>query len=187
MRSAAAFEDKYRHDADPWNFRSSVYERGRYMQTMASLGRERYEYAFEPGCSIGELTVMLAGRCNRVLATEVSPSAAQRAVIRCADLPGVEIQCSDLKAAMPTGSFDLTVLSEIAYYFDTPEIAAMAERFAAHLVSGGELIAVHWLGHSPDHVLHGDEAHQVLLDTLPMMHVAGQRFAGFRIDRWVKP
>jgi Nodulation protein S (NodS) len=59
------FEGMYSGDPDPWDFEGSPYEQRKYSLTMASLPRPRYRFAFEPGCSIGVLTSMLAGRCNR--------------------------------------------------------------------------------------------------------------------------
>ena len=180
------FEAMYRRDRDPWRFRTSSYERRRYAQTMASLSQARYRYAFEPGCSIGELTALLAPRCDRVLATDVSLTAARLAVLKCAEFPGVEIQCADLRQSIPLGPFDLTLMSELGYYFEKDALAIFAQRLAARLADGGELIAVHWLGDSADHALHGDEVHQVLLGALPMRWIGGRRFEGFRIDSWKK-
>lgn len=181
-----SFEAMYQRDRDPWRFRTSWYERRRYAETMSTLGQPRYRYAFEPGCSIGELTTLLAARCDRVLASDVSLTAARLAVLRCAEFPGVEIQCADLRQSIPLGPFDLAVVSEIGYYFEKDALAYYARQLAARVAGGGELIAVHWLGSSADHALHGDEVHQVLLDELPMSWVAGRRFEGFRIDSWKK-
>jgi hypothetical protein len=73
--SREAFEERYRENPDPWNYHASAYERGKYQVTIDSLSRERFATAFEPACSVGELTAMLASRCNRLLATDVSESA----------------------------------------------------------------------------------------------------------------
>ena len=170
----------------PWKFRCSFYERRRFAQTMAMLSKERYRYAFEPGCSIGELTAMLAQRSDRVLATEASLTAARLTVLRCAEFPGVEVQCADLRQSMPLGPFDLAIMSELGCYFEPPMLACFSRQIAARLTDDGELIAVHWLGNSSGHALHGDEVHQVLLDALPMTWIGGRRHEGFRIDLWKK-
>lgn len=184
--TAANFEHRYSHQSDPWDFRTSVYERARYATTMAVLPRDRYAFAFEPGCSIGELTALLASRCERILATDVSATAVELARKRCNSLPNVRIECADVRDTILEVPADLIVLSEIAYYFDPEELARLAVRLGDALRQGGTLIAVHWLGRSPDHILHGDEAHEVLLQTLPLRHDICQRHDGFRLDRWTR-
>jgi hypothetical protein len=47
-------------------------------------------------------------------------------------------------------------------------------------------VAVHWLGHSPDHVLHGDDVHQVLEASLGLERTKNDRGPGFRINTWVR-
>jgi protein-L-isoaspartate O-methyltransferase len=186
MVSASAFEARYHSQEDPWNYRSSSYERTKYEITLRALSKERYAHAFEPGCSIGELTALLASRCDRLLATDIAPTAVVRARARCRELHNVQIECRDLRLRQPTGPFDLILLSEIAYYFDAQVLAEVAMRLNETLAAGGELIAVHWTGHSIDHWLHADEAHQVLHAKLRLDHTGGVRHPGFRIDCWSK-
>lgn len=181
-----AFERRYRADPDPWHFTTSAYERERYAITLKALTRGRYASAFEPGCSIGELTALLAPRCDRLLATDVSPTAVEKARRRCAEYKNVRIECGDLRTASLNAPLDLVVLSEVAYYFEEKQLEAIANRLAAAVDVGGTLLAVHWLGESVDHILHGDEAHEVLLRTLPLQHVMAQRHPGFRVDSWVR-
>jgi hypothetical protein len=57
---ADSFEALYHGNPDPWNFVGSAYERARYAATLAALPKSSYTSAFEPGCSIGELTARLA-------------------------------------------------------------------------------------------------------------------------------
>lgn len=188
--SADAFETRYRDNADPWNYKASPYERGKYQVTLESLSRPRYANAFEPACSVGELTAMLATRCGRLLATDVSETAVQRARLRCAGLHNVQIECRDLRSDFDQHTagkpFDLIVLSEVGYYFDVESLSALAQRLADTLCTNGELIAVHWRGHSSDHVLHGDEVHRCLQHALPLQHRLGEHRPGYRLDSWVK-
>lgn len=184
--SPFAFEQRYREHEDPWRFASSDYELNRYDTTVRNLRRARYSRAFEPGCSVGILTSRLAERCEEVVATEVAPSALARARARCAPFPNVRFELQDLGESMPEGRFDLVVLSEIGYYFDRDRLRAIATGLSASLESGGELIAVHWLGHSDDHVLHGDDVHAVLRDSLPLQQTSSARYAHFRLDSWMR-
>jgi len=184
--SQAAFEAKYRRYGDPWNFTASRYERDRYHLTLRSLMRARYRRAFEPACSIGVLTEALAGRCEELQAIDIAPSAVTTARTRCAALPGVKIWCADLAAQCPPGPFDLIVFSELGYYFPAPRLSEITRTLAATLEAGGEFIGVHWLGRSDDHLLHGDEVHEVLKAALPpaCTWVKGARYPGFRLDTW---
>ena len=58
--SRSYFEEIYREDADPWNFETSPYEHRKYGVTVASLPKPRYRSAYEPGCSVGVLSELLA-------------------------------------------------------------------------------------------------------------------------------
>jgi protein-L-isoaspartate O-methyltransferase len=188
--SPEAFESRYRENPDPWNYQASPYERGKYQVTVDSLSRPRFANAFEPACSVGELTAMLANRCGRVLATDVSQTAVAQARKRCAALHNVQIECRDLRSELPAQvagrQFDLIVLSEVGYYFDVESLAVIARRLTNALCPQGEFIAVHWRGHSADHVLHGDEVHRCLLDSLQLQHRLSDHHPGFRLDSWLK-
>ena len=182
----AAFEAMYAEDSDPWQFATSAYEQRRYDLTAASLLRKRYRRAFEPGCSIGELTRRLAARCDRVEAIDVAPSAVARAKRRCAPWPNVGIDVGAVPADWPAGTFDLIVLSEIGYYFDEPGLGGLRHRAVASLEPGGTLVAVHWRGSSAAHVLHGDQVHACLHAGTGLRAAGRYRDDGFVLDLWIR-
>jgi SAM-dependent methyltransferase len=184
--SQAAFEAKYRQSGDPWNFTGSRYELDRYELTLRSLMRNHYRRAFEPGCSVGVLTAALAERCDEVQAFDIAPSAVATARTRCANFPRVTICSADLATQCPEGPFDLIVFSELGYYFKEAQLRRIAESLGARLEAGGELIGVHWLGISEDHLLHGDQVHAILKDALvkSCAWIKGARHPGFRLDTW---
>ena len=179
-----SFEAMYRRSDDPWDFATSAYEQRRYDVTVAVLPRPRYRRAFEPGCSIGELTARLAERCDVVEAIDAAPSAIALARRRCASQPGAHIREGVLPEDWPEGTFDLVMLSEIGYYFTLDALAELRDRAVAALEDGGTLVAVHWRGSSDDHLLHGDDVHACL------QAGAGLRAAGhyhddrFLLDLW---
>jgi SAM-dependent methyltransferase len=184
--SQAAFEAKYRQSGDPWNFTASRYERDRYELTLRSLLRARYRCGFEPACSIGILTAALAERCEVLEAIDIAPSAVAAAKKRCAAFPGVKIECADLAMQCPEGAFDLIVFSELGYYFTAARLRRIARALAATLEVGGEFVAVHWLGSSEDHLLHGSEVHAILKAALApsCTWIKGAQHPGFRLDTW---
>lgn len=182
-----AFESRYRSKVDPWNFETSPYEQARYRTILTSLSRPNYRTAFEPGCSIGVLTAGLASRCAKVIATDVSATALARARERCAALDNVRFVLASLSAFTPTGNdLELIVFSEIGYYFDRDSLACIVRRLAGQLASGGEWVGSHWLGSSPDHLLHGDEVHAVLDAEPALTRTRASRHEGFRLDSWIR-
>ncbi len=155
------FDEIYAGQPDPWGFESRWYEQRKYALTMAALPEPSYRSAFEPGCSVGVLTSLLAPRCARLLATEIVPSARARAAERMSGVDHVVIDDSAIPEAWPTGSFDLVVLSEIAYYFDRATLTEIVGRLTASAVAGATVVAVHWRGET-DYPLTGDAAHRIL-------------------------
>src|SRR5689334_10003486 len=73
------FEAMYRKSIDPWEYETSAYEQEKYQNTLAVLPQQRYQKAFEIGCSIGVLTKQLSLYCDELLAVDCSLSALQHA------------------------------------------------------------------------------------------------------------
>lgn len=180
------FEQRYRSDPDPWRFATSEYEQRRYDITVACLPRARYGRAFEPGCAIGELSRRLAERCDQLVSWDGSPAVVTHATQRLVGHPNVELAVGVIPQDWPTGRFDLVVLSEVGYYFDVTGVGRVTARVADSLEPGGTLLAVHWLGVSEDHVLHGDEVHAALGRHAGFDHEGSLRDPGFRLDWWTR-
>ena len=180
------FEQKYKTDSDPWDFASNAYEQGRYGAILRALHGRRYEWTFEPGCSIGVLTARLASLSDAVLAMDISPTAAEQARERCRGLKNVSVSCGKLPEDIPGGLFDLIVFSEIGYYFEEPQLAELLAKLVERMTNGGTLLAAHWLGDSEDHILSGDQVHAVLGQVGGLKHSHAERHAGFRLDCWTK-
>jgi SAM-dependent methyltransferase len=83
------FDQMYAAADDPWGLATRWYETRKYALTMALLPDRHYQDAFEPGCSVGVLTGMLASRCGQVLAWDASRAAVRAAAARTAGLPNV--------------------------------------------------------------------------------------------------
>jgi cyclopropane fatty-acyl-phospholipid synthase-like methyltransferase len=182
--SDEVFRDLYRRNPDPWNFAHSAYEQNRYRQILDALLLPRYDRAFEPGCSVGELTRRLAPRCRSLVSTDIVDSAVALARFRCRNHRHVSITRASLAGELPAGPFDLIILSEVGYYFSRRKLSEIARSIASTLAPDAELVAAHWLGSSADHLLHADEVHEVLGEHLPLRWVKGNRTTGFRLDTW---
>jgi SAM-dependent methyltransferase len=178
------FEAKYQEEADPWHFATSAYEQDRYSAILRALQPRQFRRVFEPGCSIGILTEKLAVFCDEVEAMDISSTAVSRTRERCGRLGNVTVRHGALPDAVPEGAFDLIVLSEIGYYFPLAVLNELVSELVGRLIQEGTFLAAHWLGSSPDHLLTGDQIHE-LIGTIPgLTHATSQQHEGFRIDLW---
>ncbi len=182
--TADRFEAAYQSHDDPWDFTTSPYEQRRYELTVATLPRPRYRRAFEPGCSIGELTARLASRCDTVVARDAAPTAVARARQRLAVWPGVDVDQGMVPGDWPEGRFDLVVLCELGYYLSADELAEVARRSLGSLAGDGTFLAGHWRGTADDQVQHGDEVHRQLAQLFGAAPTASYVEAAFRLDVW---
>jgi predicted TPR repeat methyltransferase len=157
------FEGLYAESDDPWNFETSEYECIKYGRTLEVLGERRFERALEAGASIGVFTEMLAGRCDELLAVDVSERAVAAARKRLSGRKHVLVERCTLPEEMPDGPFDLIVASEILYYYTREEMVATLRAFERELARGGALLAVHWRRKTRTYPLQGDEVHELLL------------------------
>lgn len=167
------FDDLYGAHADPWGFQDRWYERRKRALTMAALPQSRYRYAFEPGCSLGVLTAELAGRCDRVLATDVAPAALAAAGERLAGRDGVELRRWALGEVWPAGPFDLVVLSEVLYYLDARLLRQVLDQAVQAIEPVGTLLAVHWRHPVTDYPLGGDQVHAEIARTAGLGRTGG--------------
>ena len=180
------FEMVYGANADPWGFETSDYEAAKYDATLAALPWTRYRTGFEIGCSIGVLTQGLAQRCNRLLAVDVVPEVLDRARTRCRDLPQVQFALMETPGELPEATFDLIVLSEVAYYWSVDALADARRALAERLLPGGHLILVHWTPWVHDYPQTGDQVHQAFMEDAgpsgPLHHLKNRREETYRLD-----
>jgi SAM-dependent methyltransferase len=183
--SAAYFEGLYRADPDPWGFETKPYEAAKYDDTIAALGSARAANALEVGCSVGVLTRRLASLCDRLLATDLSPTALERARARCANLSNVEFRLARAQADGFDGRYDLIILSEVVYYWDDADLDNIAAAIGRALQPGGLVLLVHWLGET-DYPRSGDDAVSALarrLTGLVQVELSARR-KDYRLDLW---
>lgn len=182
------FKDVYAASDDPWDFETSAYEAGKYAATLAALPKERYQNALEIGCSIGVLTQLLAERCDRLLSTDVSEKALERARERCKELKNVTFRQANFATALPDENFDLILVSEVAYYLSPADWEATMQRLTTRLEPKGHLALVHWLPEVPDYPQTGDEVHDRFARHMQDLYknIFHTRAERYRIDVWEK-
>jgi SAM-dependent methyltransferase len=178
---AGYFRDQYAASPDPYGLAERWYEARKYAITVAMLPRERYGAAFEPGCSIGVLTALLAARCDSLLACDVVPDAVAAAQARTAHLPGVRVERRTVPGEWPPHSFDLIVFSELLYYFDDADLNQVLRLGTGALRPGGHLLAVHWR-HPAPHPRTGDDVHRRLAAHTGLARLARYSDADFTAE-----
>ena len=158
---AAHFEELHRASDDPWSVDTRWYERRKRALSLALLRRPSYDRAFEPGCSVGAFTELLADRCTRLLSWDASTAAVETCRRRMAGADHVTVQYRTMPGSWPVGRIDLVVLSEVGYYLAASELDDVLDHVGRSLSPGGDLLAVHWRKVADDFRLAGgDDVHR---------------------------
>ena len=160
------FDKMYAANIDPWDFETSEYEANKYAATITALPKKTYRTGFEIGGSIGVLTEKLAARCHSLLSIDVSEQAQARAKERCKDLSHVDFEVMQVPHQYPNRTFDLTLVSEVGYYWGKEDLQIAQRKIADHLEPGGHLLLVHWTSYVEDYPLTGDEVHEAFLQSV---------------------
>lgn len=162
----------------------SEYETGRNHAILTALSRASYGRAFQPGCSIGELTAQLARRCVQVVATDFLPRFVACTQQRCAKFLNVEVRQASLAEGLPPGAYDLIVLGDFGCHFRPAPLLQLVSQMVGQLQPGGELVAAHSLLPRSAGLLYGDAVHYLLGARLPLDCMHSERHEDFRIDVW---
>ncbi|HEX4791830.1 MAG TPA: SAM-dependent methyltransferase [Actinospica sp.] len=182
----AYFAEMYSARADPWHLAERWYEQRKYALTLASLPARRYRRAFEPGCSVGVLSALLASRCEHLLSWDRRPEAVAVAGGRLEAFEGAEAALGTVPEQWPDGEFDLVVFSELLYYFDAEERARLHRSAVRSLSDGGHLVAVHWRHHVPEHAAEGTQVHRELGELPELLPLAHHEEEDFLLDVFVR-
>ncbi|PVA11362.1 methyltransferase [Pelagivirga sediminicola] len=169
----------YAGTSDPWDFAHSDYEQAKFAATRAALSRPRYTSAFELGCGNGQLARHLVKICDRYTgmdAVAIAIEAARKAV------PEAHFICDFYPCPLPTGDFDLLILSEILYFLDHDTLTKLASEISTAWPHA-DVLCVSWLGET-DHDLQGEEALETFARALATHYFdCIAQTDGYRIDR----
>jgi predicted O-methyltransferase YrrM len=148
--SPADFEALYRTDPDPWGYETSQYEREKYAETLAACGPGPFARALELGSSIGVFSELLAPRCRSLITLDSARSAVTAAQSRLAAHPQARALLGEIPEAIPSGSYDLVLTSEILYYLEPDALSATLDALEQRTEPGARLVAVHWRPPGPE-------------------------------------
>ena len=185
------FDELYQNSPDPYCFSTRWYERRKYAVSLAMLPWARYRSGFEPGCSIGELTALLAPRCAALLSCDGAAAAVATAKARTAEFPQVSVEQRTVPGQWPEGAgagapFDLIVLSELLYYLSDEDLARTLDLAVGTLAPGGTLLAVHWRRPVTFHPQTGDEAHAAIAARPELTLLADHREPDFLAQAYLR-
>lgn len=167
---------------DPWRISEGYYEHRKRQILLSCLPEPRYANAFEPGCANGELSVLLAGRCDQLLAADLAEPAVRRTAARLVGWPGARAGRLAVPAQWPEQRFDLVVLSEFGYYLSWPDWQAVVARTAESLTGNWTVLACHWRADFDERLVATDALHDELAGRLPGRQVLRLQDEDFRLD-----
>ena len=175
---ATYFDELYAQADDPWQLADSWYEQRKRDVVLAALPRKRFRRCFEPGCARGDLSQRLVNRVDQLVCADGSAAAVAAARTR---LPtSVIVEQLQIPGHWPTGTFDLIVLSEVAYYVE--DLNELSIRITESLDEDGVLVLVHWRRAAPDHPHTAETVHATLRATTALSLIARHEEDDFVLD-----
>ena len=161
---APDFDAMYGDDDDPWQVETSWYERRKLDVLLATLPREHYGRAWEPGCGPGVVSARLAARVDELVASD----SAQVALALAGRRPGmpehVRFVPSELPEVPLEGTVDLLIVAEFLYY--VPDLPAALDALWSVCAPGTHVVFLHWAHRPRDACRGGPEMHaRICLDS----------------------
>jgi cyclopropane fatty-acyl-phospholipid synthase-like methyltransferase len=135
---------------------------------------------------VGELSVRLAERCDRLLSCDREPRAVAAARARLQGRDNVRVEHLIIPEQWPDAAFDLVVLSEILYYFDDTTAGRLLSAVEASLAAGGTLAVVHWRHPVPDHARDAQDVHDAVRALSWLAPAAHHEEPDFLLDVFVR-
>jgi peptidoglycan/xylan/chitin deacetylase (PgdA/CDA1 family)/SAM-dependent methyltransferase len=137
-----AYWDAVFAEPDPWDY-GSAYEQKKYAQALSLIPEQSLLQVAELACAEGHFTTMLASRAGRLLASDISPVALERARRRCRGSSNITYTVLDILTDELPAGMDLIVCSEVLYYFPEHSLPRIVEKLSRALCDGGHLLSAH--------------------------------------------
>ncbi|MDO9353740.1 MAG: SAM-dependent methyltransferase [Solirubrobacteraceae bacterium] len=136
-------ERRYRADPDPWNQRTSAYERAKRAATIAACGPAPRRRALELGAGNAVLAKAIAPLADELVAVEGVPAAAALARVRLEPVVGARVVEGLIPQGVPAGPYDLVIASEILTLLDEPSYRMTLRLLRGWLDVDARVVAVH--------------------------------------------
>jgi len=141
------FDRTFATGRDPWGYGEPA-QRERIRAALSEIDdilaetrRDKFDCAIEIGCAEGNVTELLAPRCHRLVAVDVSSVALARCRERCAAYTGIEYRQADLPGAAALGKFELVVAMDVLECIHSPVTLRRARgAIVQMLVPGGHVV-----------------------------------------------
>jgi peptidoglycan/xylan/chitin deacetylase (PgdA/CDA1 family) len=135
--------EKFFATEDPWNY-GSDYEQVKYSRTLGLIEPNPGAEALELACAEGRFTELLAPKVGKLLASDISHTAIERAARRTAAHHNIAFEQRDFFTQGINGSWDLIVCSEVLYYMPSVErLSLFVDNVAKCLKPNGRFIHAH--------------------------------------------
>jgi 2-polyprenyl-3-methyl-5-hydroxy-6-metoxy-1,4-benzoquinol methylase len=131
------------HIQQEWDHRSAA-EQDRYQRVLGLVTRFRgpagWGDVLEIGCSEGLFTALLAPRCDRLTACDISPVALARAERRVSSSAHLGLELFDLILDPITGNYDTVFAMDVLEFVHGRDLLTLVARKLAHAVRPGGLL-----------------------------------------------
>ncbi|MBW0101205.1 trans-aconitate 2-methyltransferase [Pseudonocardia sp. KRD291] len=135
--------DRLYRRPNPYGIDANDYEQQKYDRVVEALAGRRFGRVLEVGCGEGDLSERLAGHTDDLVGVDISDAAVARARHR---VPSATFETRTLPGAMPEGTFDLIVCTDVLYYWEPVTLRVGLDRLLERLRPGGMLLAYHYRG-----------------------------------------
>ncbi len=138
------FERLYLESPDPWNYRSSAYERDKYQRVLEYVlkWRKASGSALEIGCSVGVFSQLMARNFDKVTAIDVSKEALRAAVEHNRDETNIRFLHDDLRSLGLSDRYDVIVCADVLYYIREKDARRVCGQLDRHLAPNGVIVMV---------------------------------------------
>lgn len=180
------FDTIYKESDDPWQYKTRWYEERKRQICTALLLKSHYEKALEIGCANGFFSSRLADRTYQLVCLDANQKAVNLTKKRLENHGHIRIECKSVPDEFPNETFDLIILSEVAYYLSQNELDQLILKLQQALNDGGMLLTCHWR-HPIEHFsLDGNSVHRQLKEKICLYHYSSLIDPDFIVDIWTK-
>lgn len=186
-----SFDDQYAITRSPFSLESADYERDKLEKMISFIPEHPIDRAIDYGCGIGDATIALSERAERLISVDSSRLALRMlsARLRARSLHNISLRRASLSEPWPIAPSEraeLIVASEVLYYLEPDELSLMIESFIRCLNRNAILITCHYRLHFHDRLVSNHEIHQSIASYDHMAISRSFRTDCYDLIAWMK-